>query len=165
MAEQTFKSPGFFEREIEVISRPLVRNTDVPAGIIGPAEKGPAFVPTTVSSATEFFKKFGLPDKNRTAAHAVSEFFSSQGRAATFCRILGTGTSAGNGDVGFAGFKLTGTELTDLTNQNRAKGAVQFISAARKAAAVSVVKNGLPVPAAKITTRAFSIWRMARRRI
>ena len=129
MAEQTFKSPGFFEREIEVISRPLVRNTDVPAGIIGPAEKGPAFVPTTVSSATEFFKKFGLPDKNRTAAHAVSEFFSSQGRAATFCRILGTGTSAGNGDVGFAGFKLTGTELTDPTNQNRAKGAVQFISA------------------------------------
>ena len=39
------------------------------------------------------------------------------------------------------------------------------ISSARSAAAVSVVKNGLPVPAAKITTRPFSRWRMARRRM
>jgi hypothetical protein len=40
-----------------------------------------------------------------------------------------------------------------------------WISAARSAAAVSVVKNGLPVPAAKITTRPFSRWRIARRRM
>ena len=39
------------------------------------------------------------------------------------------------------------------------------ISRARSAAAVSVVKNGLPVPAAKITIRPFSRWRMARRRM
>ncbi len=30
---------------------------------------------------------------------------------------------------------------------------------------MSVVKNGLPVPAAKITTRSFSRWRIARRRM
>ena len=39
------------------------------------------------------------------------------------------------------------------------------ISTARKAAAVSVVKYGLPVPAAKMTTRPFSRWRRARRRM
>ena len=39
------------------------------------------------------------------------------------------------------------------------------ISSARSAAAVSDVKNGLPVPAAKITTRPFSRWRIARRRM
>src|SRR3990167_2022199 len=39
------------------------------------------------------------------------------------------------------------------------------ISTARSAPAVSVVKNGLPVPAAKITTRPFSRCRMARRRM
>ena len=39
------------------------------------------------------------------------------------------------------------------------------ISSARSAAAVSVVKYGLPVPAAKITTRPFSRWRTARRRM
>ena len=50
MAEQTFKSPGFFEREIEVISRPIFRNTATPAGLIGKSVRGPAFVPTTVSS-------------------------------------------------------------------------------------------------------------------
>ena len=36
---------------------------------------------------------------------------------------------------------------------------------ARSDAAVSVVKNGLPVPAAKITRRPFSRWRIARRRM
>jgi hypothetical protein len=30
---------------------------------------------------------------------------------------------------------------------------------------VSVVKNGCPMPAAKMTTRPFSMWRMARRRM
>ena len=39
------------------------------------------------------------------------------------------------------------------------------ISMARRLAAESVVKNGLPVPAAKIATRPFSRWRTARRRI
>jgi hypothetical protein len=40
-----------------------------------------------------------------------------------------------------------------------------WISIARSAAAVSVVKNGLPVPAAKMTIRPFSRWRIARRRM
>ena len=39
------------------------------------------------------------------------------------------------------------------------------ISIARRAAAVSVVKYGLPVPAAKITARPFSRCRIARRRM
>ena len=39
------------------------------------------------------------------------------------------------------------------------------ISSARSAAAVSVVKYGLPVPAAKITIRRFSRCRIARRRM
>ena len=40
-----------------------------------------------------------------------------------------------------------------------------LISSARKAAAVSVVKYGLPVPAPKITARPFSRCRIARRRM
>jgi len=35
------------------------------------------------------------------------------------------------------------------------------ISAERSAAAVSLVKNGFPVPAAKMTTRPFSRWLIA----
>ena len=40
-----------------------------------------------------------------------------------------------------------------------------MISTARRAAAVSVVKYGLPVPATNSATRPFSRWRMARRRM
>ena len=40
-----------------------------------------------------------------------------------------------------------------------------WISIARSEAAVSVVKYGFPVPAAKITTLPFSRWRTARRRM
>ena len=39
------------------------------------------------------------------------------------------------------------------------------ISTARSVAAVSVVKYGLPVPATSTTTRPFSRWRIARRRM
>ena len=38
-------------------------------------------------------------------------------------------------------------------------------SRARRAAAVSVVTNGLPVPPARMTMRPFSRWRVARRRM
>jgi len=127
MAEQTFKSPGFFEREIEVISRPLTRNTATPVGVIGPAKKGQAFVPKTVTSVDEFIKEFGMPDQDTSAAHAVSEFFAEGGKAATFCRVLGTGSSNQDGSYQYAGFKVTGTPFTDKVNS--AKGAVQFLVA------------------------------------
>ena len=128
MAEQTFKSPGFFEREIEVISRPLTRNTATPVGVIGPAQKGQAFVPKTVNTVDEFIREFGMPDQDTSAAHAVSEFFANNGKAATFCRILGTGKSSAAGTHNYAGFKVNGTTLGD----NRARGAVQFIVASHK---------------------------------
>lgn len=129
MAEQTFKSPGFFEREIEIINRPLVSNNATPVGIVGPAEKGPAFVPTTVSSESEFYKIFGNPDRHRYPSHAISEFFKEGGKAATFCRVLGggKGKAADDGTTKFAGFKIEGTKLVNDTT--RATGAVQFLLA------------------------------------
>ena len=139
MAEQTFKSPGFFEREIEVISRPLTRNTATPVGVIGPAQKGQAFVPKTVTSVDEFIREFGMPDQDTSAAHAISEFFSNGGKAATFCRILGTGESASNGSHNYAGFKVDGTTI----GNNRAKGAVQFIVASHKVSDAEHVTYGI----------------------
>ena len=120
MAEQTFKSPGFFEREIEIISRPLFRNTATPAGLIGTSERGPAFVPTTVSSREEFIRIFGAPHRSRIATHAMAEFFRNNGKALTFCRTLGSGDQSGNK----AGFKLT-----PRAEGSKQKGAVHFIAA------------------------------------
>ena len=153
MAEQTFKSPGFFEREIEVISRPLTRNLATPVGVIGPAEKGPALVPTTVTSSEEFIRTFGSPDQNRSAAHAVVEFFENGGQAATFCRILGTGSSAAAGTVNYAGFKIDGTAL-DGVDANRAKGAVQFIVADHRVNPAEHVTLGILNDNDSITTTA-----------
>jgi hypothetical protein len=102
MAEQTFKSPGFFEREIEVISRPIFRNTATPAGLIGKSERGPAFVPTTVSSIEEYTRIFGQPDRRMLSGHAATEFFRNNGKALTFCRTLGSGNQGLN-----AGFELS----------------------------------------------------------
>ena len=58
MAEQTFRSPGFFEREIDLTQR-TVEIEGVPAGIIGTATQGPAFVPVTLGSFVDFERKFG----------------------------------------------------------------------------------------------------------
>ena len=44
MSEQTFRSPGFFEQEIE-LTAPGAQPTGIPGGLIGAAASGPAFVP------------------------------------------------------------------------------------------------------------------------
>ena len=53
MKEQTFRSPGFFEREIDLSSRESIIE-GVPGGVVGTAERGPAFVPITVGSFSDF---------------------------------------------------------------------------------------------------------------
>ena len=61
MAERTFRSPGFFDAEIDLSQR-VQAPLGTPAGIIGTAEKGPAFVPVTVGSFVDFKTKFGNVD-------------------------------------------------------------------------------------------------------
>jgi hypothetical protein len=119
MAEQTFKSPGFFEREIEIINRPIFKNTATPVGLIGTAERGPAFVPTTVSSIEEYIRIFGAPDRRMLSGHAATEFFRNNGKALTFCRTLGSGSGD---DAAKAGFKLSSGNANGV-------GSVFFIAA------------------------------------
>ena len=48
MAEQTFRSPGFYEQEIELVAG-VQQPVGTPGGVIGTSEKGPAFVPVTMA--------------------------------------------------------------------------------------------------------------------
>ncbi len=64
MAEQTFRSPGFFEQEIDLSARQTPAS-GTPAGFIGTAVKGPAFVPVTVGSFVDFETRFGSLDPDR----------------------------------------------------------------------------------------------------
>ena len=143
MAEQTFKSPGFFEREIEVIKRPLVRNTATPVGVIGPAVRGPALVPTTVYSQEEFVRIFGAPHRKMLGGHAASEFFRNDGRALTYCRTLGTGSWTGTA-IEKAGFKLVSKAGDGGYGVNDKKyGAVHFVAAQHTVANAEFLGLGL----------------------
>jgi hypothetical protein len=119
MSEQTFRSPGFFEQEIE-LTAPGAAPTGVPGGIIGAAASGPAFVPTTVASFSDFEARFGGLDPDRPATYAANEWLKHKG-ALTFIRVLGAGANATSGDVAAtvstgavrnAGFKLSGQAVS-----------------------------------------------------
>ena len=145
MAEQTFRSPGFFEREIDATQR-TTEIIGVPAGVIGTAEKGPAFIPVTVGGTTDFVNKFGNVSADRFGPFAV-EAFLANGTALTYMRTLGAGANETSADINTttiygtvknAGFKLepetsvwqgfdpdTGTYPSDAPTD----GGVQFLCA------------------------------------
>jgi len=131
MAEQTFRSPGFFEREIDVAAR---RQTisGVPGGVIGTSVRGPAFVPVTVGDFADFVNRFGGLDPDRPAVYAANEFLKNK-RALTFMRVLGAGANKTAADrtatrttgvVKNAGFRVEGAVRGDFLD-----GGVHLITA------------------------------------
>ena len=96
MSEQTFRSPGFFEQEIE-LTAPGAQPTGTPGGFIGAAAGGPAFVPTTVASFSDYQARFGGLDQNYPATYAANEWLKHKG-ALTFIRVLGAGSNASSAD-------------------------------------------------------------------
>ena len=135
MSEQTFRSPGFFEQEIE-LTAPGTQPTGVPGGFIGAAAGGPAFVPTTVASFSDYQARFGGLDSNYPTTYAANEWLKHKG-ALTFIRVLGAGSNAStsdftttltNGTVLNAGFKLSGSTAT-VTADGRVANTVQFLVA------------------------------------
>ena len=143
MKEQTFRSPGFFEREIDLSTREA--NIDgVPGGVIGTAERGPAFVPVTVGSFSDFEFKFGTLDPERFGPYAADAFLQHK-TALTYIRVLGAGgnnsvsdiqTTEIAGTVKNAGYVIEGTQLvTGEDALTRHRGAVQFIAATHEVAA------------------------------
>ena len=97
MAEQTFRSPGFFEQEIDLSARKQ-SPTGTPAGIIGTALRGPAFVPVTVGSFADFETKFGGLDPDRFGPYAVREFLKHR-KAVTYMRVLGAGSNESSTEI------------------------------------------------------------------
>ena len=87
MAEQTFRSPGFFEAEIDLASR-QVQPSGTPVGVIGTAERGPAFVPITVGSFADFETRFGTLHTERFGPYAVRELLKHKS-SLTYIRVLG----------------------------------------------------------------------------
>lgn len=137
MAEQTFRSPNFFEREIDQSARQAGGPVGTPAGLIGTSRKGPAFFPITVASFPEFVQKFGNLDFRKFAPYAANEFLKHRS-ALTFMRVLGAGANTTTADIATtvltdrvvnAGFFVTGTAAPNDDN-GRHVGCVQFLAGA-----------------------------------
>ena len=133
MAERSFRSPGFFEQEIELVpgqSSPQ----GIPAGVIGASERGPAFIPTTVGSFEDFQSRFGDAKQQFPSTFAVREWLVNK-PSLTFTRVLGAGSNQTMADVAVtltdgtvknAGFKLTPAFDSGV---GASKGGVQFLTA------------------------------------
>jgi hypothetical protein len=150
MPEQTFKSPNFYEREIDLSAPRPEGPSGVPAGVIGTSQKGPAFVPTTVGNFDEFISKFGNLDPKCFGTYAVNEFLKHK-TSLTYLRVLGGGandteaeieTTRATGRVEGAGMYLDGV-VAPHDDLGRHNGVVQFLVATHNATGDELV--GLPL--------------------
>ncbi len=107
MAERTFKSPGVRAFEIDRSGPTPTGPTGVPAGVIGTAKEGPAFVPITVADFSEFESKFGFVGGDEFGPIAAQEWLRNAG-SLSYVRVLGAGNakkrSSSDGTVTNAGF-------------------------------------------------------------
>ena len=106
MAEKTFLSPAVSTREIDLSQPTTVQPSGTPAGIVGTARRGPAFVPVTVATWQDFVAKFGNTDGEAFGPLAMYEWMKNS-KAGTYIRVLGVGNAksrASSGKVTNAGF-------------------------------------------------------------
>lgn len=131
MAELTFNSPGVSLREIDYSKKTAVVPTGTPAGVIGTAVRGPAFVPVTLPTFTDFVAVFGNADGKKFGPIAVNEWLRNAG-SLTYVRTLGIGdgnarsTSGINaGRVNNAGFVVGSQQVQSngLVGRNPYNGA------------------------------------------
>ena len=121
-------SPGVAAREIDNSQVTNAPPVGVPAGIIGTAASGPAFVPITVQSYSEFKSKFGSSDGKRFGPLAVNEWLRSSD-ACTYVRVLGIGDGTqrnNDGSVTSAGFVVGGNLPQENGNTGRNGGNPQI---------------------------------------
>jgi len=89
MASERIVSPGVFTREKDLSFLPQ-GIAEIGAAIIGPTVKGPAFVPTQVTSFAEFENIFGGYDSSTYVPLTVAEYIKNA-PTVTIVRIMGIG--------------------------------------------------------------------------
>ena len=102
------------ELDLSQVRDPDLTPQGVPAAVVGPAKRGPAFVPTTFATIQQFNETFGnmlevdkISNSNLFAPLAINEWMKNA-QAGTFLRVLGVGDGrkATLNKVESAGFKL-----------------------------------------------------------
>lgn len=129
MAQLKFGSAGVTAREIDISGPVTQQPTGIPAGIVGTAVKGPAFVPVTVGNMSDWTSKFGPTDGKKFGPMAVNEWLRNA-TSVTYLRTLGAGDGlardAATGHVNSAGFvvgeELPGADGSFASNPSAAAG-------------------------------------------
>lgn len=138
MAEIVLKAPNYYDREFDLTERETPVG-GVPATVIGAAEKGPAFVPVSLGSYSDFAEKFGSVDPKYVGGYAVQKYLEAKGSelaSVNYIRVLGCGANSSSADISNtmvsgtvvnAGMQVVGngTEFTGGARQ----GVVQFLVA------------------------------------
>lgn len=90
MAQLKLGAAGVTANEIDISGPVAQQPVGTPAGIVGTAKKGPAFVPVTVGLLSDFQGKFGTVDSKHFGPLAVYEWLRNA-QAVTYLRVLGVG--------------------------------------------------------------------------
>ena len=114
---QTF--PGYQDNELD-LTKTSQAPVGIPAGLIGAAERGPAFVPWSNGSFADYANRFGGLNSNYPSTYAADFFLANRGNL-TFMRVLGAGANQTIADI--EATRTTGT----------VKNAGFFISASAQA--------------------------------
>ena len=124
MADNPFRSPSIYEREMEVVNAPQ-EPFGTPAGVIGSSIKGPAFVPVLLGDWKDFLSQFGEPsyDDGNIGPYAVKEFLKNA-NAAVFTRVLGAGYDERN-----SGTRNTPGAGVHFSSSSYGMGGVYFLGA------------------------------------
>ena len=107
------RSAGVTTREIDNTQPTTTGPVGVPAGVIGTAQRGPAFVPMTVASYAEWKNIFGSSDGEMFGPIAVNLWLQNA-TALTYLRVLGVGDGKKrntDGDVTNAGFTVGSQQI------------------------------------------------------
>ena len=127
MAERIV-SPGVFTREIDQSQLPAAIQ-QIGAAIVGPTVKGPAFIPTKVTSFEEFTRIFGSYTDDSYVPFVVADYFRNGGSVMTVTRILNsTGYSISNGVLAIVAKTGSNTYVTQVLHPTQTINANGFES-------------------------------------
>ena len=118
-------SAGTTTREIDLSGPTEISPGGIPAGVVGTAQRGPAFVPTTVATTADFITRFGQPTNESTNAPLAALEWLRNAPSVTFLRVLGAGdgnarttTTPNAGRVVSGGFVVGDRQPQDSLNGN-----------------------------------------------
>ena len=98
MAQLKLGAAGVTANEIDISGKVSFQPVGTPAGVIGTAPKGPAFVPVTMGNRSDFEEKFGQVSSKYFGPIAVYEWLRNA-QAVTYLRVLGVGDGLSRQDA------------------------------------------------------------------